>query len=259
MMEWSVQGLIPKSHAILLLGQFHSGIVWLEAQLAVCVASGKKFLDEFQVERQPVILIDEESGTNSFIRRFYRLARGLEVDLTRIPLLCYSRCDFILWDTYKRKWLKDLIKQQRGSPLVIMHSLDKVMTHEKPNATGIGTRAGEFWHEVRDAGATVIMVHQTNIKSKTSIEDWDVTHLAAGCTMLVEGCDTAICTFRAPVARTEFVIKPQERRVKLKVRRPFSIVLQEDESRSWAKLAVTEGLPELRSKNVKHISALVSQ
>lgn len=133
------------------------------------------------------------------------------------------------------------------------------MTHEKPNATGIGTRAGEFWREVRDAGATVVMVHQTGMKRKTSIEDWDLTYLAPGGTMLVEGCDTAICTFRAPVAKTEFVMKPQERRVKLKVRRPFSIVLQEDESRSWAKLAVTGELPELASNNVKHIRSLVSQ
>jgi hypothetical protein len=257
--EWSVDGVIPKRHAILLLGQFHSGMVWLAEQLAVCVASGHKFLDQFQVEPQPVIVIDEESGTNSLIRRFHRLARGVEVDLTRIPLLCYSRCGFILWDTYKRKWLKDLVKQQRGSSLVIVHSLDKVMTREKPNATGIGARAGEFWHEVRDAGTTVIMVHQTGMKRKTSIEDWDLTYRAPGTTMLVEGFDTAICTFRAPVAKTEFLIKPQERRVKLKVRRPFSIVLQEDESRSWAKLAVTEELPELASNSPKHIRSLVSQ
>lgn len=115
MTEWLVDGLIPKRHAILLLGQFHSGIVWLAEQLAVCVASGQKFLDQFQVERQPVIVIDEESGTNSLIRRFYRLARGVAIDLTGIPLLCYSRCGFVLWDTYKRKWLKDLIKQQRAA------------------------------------------------------------------------------------------------------------------------------------------------
>jgi archaellum biogenesis ATPase FlaH len=248
--EWLVDGLIPKGHVVLLLGEAHSGKAWLAEQLAICVASGNSFLDRFEVQQQPVILVDEDSGTNSFKRRFYRLARGLDVDLSLVPLLCYSRCDFVLWDVHKRQWLRNLIKQQKGKPLVIIDSLERVMLGQDLYRTEAGAQVGQFWHELRDAGATLIMVHQISTKKRVSIEDWDITHLAPGCTMLVEGADMAICMFRAPTARTEFIMKPIERRARLKICRPFSVVLQEDESETWAKLRVSEELPELSGKAV---------
>ena len=94
--KWLVHGLIPSGSSSALIGRVHSGKAWFAEQLAICVASGHDFLDTFRVEPQHVILIDEDSGTASFKRRFYRLARGLNVDLEKAPLECYSRCNFLL-------------------------------------------------------------------------------------------------------------------------------------------------------------------
>jgi hypothetical protein len=253
MVKWLVEGLIPEEHAVLLLGERHAGKAWLTEQLAVCVASGMRFLDTFQVYQQPVILIDEDSGTESFKRRFYRIARGLDVDLAVLPLLCYSRCGFLLWDDSRRRWLMDLIKQQKGKPLVIIDSMERVMSGKASGNIDTEAEAGALWHELRDTGATVMMVHQMSTKKKVHIEDWDVTHLALNSTMLVEGCDTAMVAFRAPTKRTEFVIKPEGRKVKLKVDRPFSIVSQENEKETWAKLVLAEDLIELSGEAEKRV------
>ncbi|MCD6567498.1 MAG: AAA family ATPase [Dehalococcoidia bacterium] len=253
MVNWLVDGLIPEGHAVLLLGERHAGKAWLAEQLAVCVASGTRFLDAFNVCQQPVILIDEDSGTGSFKRRFYRLARGLDIDLAVLPLMCYSRCGFLLWDDSRRRWLINLVKQQKGKPLVIIDSMEKVMSEQEVDGADVKTQAGDFWHELRDAGATVLMVHQMSMKKKIHIEDWDVTRLALNSTMLVEGCDTAIVVFRAPTTRTEFVIKPEGRKVRLKVNRPFSVVLQENERETWAKLVLLEDLIELSGEAEKRV------
>ena len=248
MTEWLVDGLIPRGHTVALLGQIHSGKAWLAEQLAICVASGDKFLDTFVVHQQPVILIDEDSGTGSFKRRFCRLERGLGVNLEVVPLKCYSRCGFLLWDVDRRRWLGDLIRQQKGKPLVIIDSLEKVMAGQDLGVAESATRVGEFCRELRDSGATLVIVHEVGARRKVSIEDWDITQPAPGFTMLIEGFDMALCMFRTPTVRTEFVVKPLGREVKLKVHRPFSIVLQEDSEGTWAKLAVVEELPELTGR-----------
>jgi len=245
MTRWLVDGLVPQGCAVLLLGEQHSGKAWLTEQLALSVASGSNFLDIFHVQRQPVILVDEDSGTASFKRRLYRLARGLKVDLSQVPLWCYSRCNFLLWDAERRRWLRDLIRRQKGTPLVIIDSLKRIMARQEPGAGDAMAGLGEFCHELRDAGATLLMVHQVGAKKPVGVEDWDVAYQAPGFVMLVECFDMALSIYRVPAARTEFVLKPLERRVGLKVHRPFSIVLREDEEETWAKLAVTDELPEL--------------
>jgi len=245
MTRWLVSGLVPQRSAVLLLGELHSGRAWLTEQLALSVASGSRFLDVFEVQRQPVILIDEDSGTASFKRRLYRLARGLKVDLARIPLQCYSRCNFLLWDAERRTWLRDLIRREKGTPLVIVDSLRRIMAWQGPGGGDVMTGLGEFCHELRDAGATLLIVHQTGARESVGLEDWDVAYQAPGFVVLVECFDMALSIYRVPTVRTEFVLKPLERRVKLKVRRPFSIALEEDAEETWARLAVTDELPEL--------------
>ena len=142
MTRWLVDGLVPQGCAVLLLGEQHSGKAWLTEQLALSVASGSSFLDVFQVQRQPVILIDEDSGTASFKRRLYRLARGLKVDLSQVPLRCYSRCNFLLWDAERRTWLRDLIRREKGTPLVIIDSLKRIMAWHRPGAGDVTAGRG---------------------------------------------------------------------------------------------------------------------
>ncbi len=248
MARWLVHGLIPSGSSVALMGQLHSGKAWFAEQLAVSVASGHDFLDTFRVEQQHVILIDEDSGTTSFKRRFYRLARGLNVDLDKVSLECYSRCNFLLYDDERREWLRSLIKKQRGTPLVIIDNLERIMGGASVETSGPDSPLHSFCHELRDAGATLMVVHQTGARQQTRVEDWDVRKEAEGFTVLVECFDLALAIFRAPTVHTEFVVKPIPRESGIALTRPFSIALNEDNEQTWARLSVIDDLPELKGK-----------
>ena len=245
MTRWLVQGLIPSGSSLVLLGEMHSGKAWLAEQLAVCVAGGHDFLDTFRVDQQHVILIDEDSGTASFKRRFERLATGLNVDLTKAPVEAYSKSGFLLYEPERREWLRELIKKQRGTPLVIIDNLERIMGGCD---FGLAEAAPltDFCHELRDAGATFLVVHQTGPRRQARVEDWDVRKEARGFTTVIECFDFGLSTFRVPSAQTQFVIKPIPRESRVKISRPFTVALQEDEAETWARLALTDELPELK-------------
>ncbi len=253
MARWLVHGLIPSGSSVVLMGQLHSGKAWLAEQLAVCVASGHDFLDTFRVEQQHVILIDEDSGTASFKRRFSRLSSGLNVDPDVAPVECYSRCNFLLYDEERRSWLRDLIKKQRGTPLVIIDNLERIMGGHEIGVSGGATPLADFCHELRDAGATLMVVHQTGARRQSRVEDWDVRKEAEGFTMLIECFDLGLAIFRTPTAATEFVLKPIIRETHVSVSRPFTIALKEDAALTRARLSVIEELPELRGKRRQDI------
>jgi len=230
------------------MGGLHSGKAWFAEELALSVASGRDFLDTFQVQQQHVILIDEDSGTASFKRRFERLALGLNVDLKTAQLECYSRCGFLLYDEERRQWLRNLIKKQRGTPLIIVDNLERIMGGREIGGGGQPSPLTDFCHELRDAGGTMLVLHQTGARRQETVEDWDVRKEARGFTVLIECFDLGLAIFRAPTAATQFVVKPIVRESPVIVSRPFTIALQEDSEQSWARLAVIDELHELRGK-----------
>ena len=69
---------------------------------------------------------------------------------------------------------------------------------------------------------------------------------ARGFTVMIECFDLALATFRAPTAQTEFIIKPIVRESPVKLTRPFTVALREDPEETWARLVLTDDLPELR-------------
>jgi hypothetical protein len=245
MTRWLVQGLIPSGSSLVLMGEMHSGKAWLAEQLAVSVAGGRDFLDTFRVAQEHVILIDEDSGTASFTRRFERLAAGVGVDLSRVPVECYSKSGFLLYEQERRDWLRDLIKKQRGTPLVIIDNLERIMGGCDFGEEGGSAPLAAFCHELRNAGATFVVVHQTG-RRQVRVEDWDVRKEARGFTTVIECFDFGLATFRVPTAETQFVVKPIPRESRVKIRRPFTVGLQEDEAQTWARLIVTDELSELK-------------
>lgn len=253
--KWLVNGLIPQEHAILLLGRPHRGKSWLTEQLAVCVASGTPFLEEFEVAQKSVILIDEDSPTDVLKRRLRRLAKGIDKDIKDLPISISSLDGFILWNTTDMAILIGKIKE-RHNPLVIIDCLEKVMMGQKLDRTDAATKATSLWNELKVAGATVIIIHHMSLKKEVIDINQDTTALGLGNTMLVAGCDTALCIFSTPTGRTEFTVKPEERRIKLKVNHPFGVILKEDKQKTWARLAISEEAVKIPSANVAHLFPL---
>lgn len=58
--------------------------------LAVCVATGKPFLGDYEVEQRPVIYLDQENGKQRFSRRVRAFASHFDVNPSDVPFTFYS-------------------------------------------------------------------------------------------------------------------------------------------------------------------------
>jgi len=243
--KWLVKGLIPDGHAVLLLGQPHNGKSWVAEQLAVCVASGRRLFNEFDVKQGPVVLIDEDTTGNVLEERLDRLTTRVGMRLSDLPIDSRSLTGFYLWDDQKRNDLVTHLNTLPHPKLVVIDSLNKVMLGKNLDRTEGATQATHYWNELKNTGATILMVHHMTLKKSSNYAGFDVTKLAMGNTMLVAGSDTALGVFRLPTddGSTLFVMKPQERRTKLAVRDPLGVELREDQDQSWAKLVLLDEIP----------------
>ena len=73
---WLVPDLLPEGTVSCWFGDDGTGKSVLALALAICVASGKPFLDR-PVQQGSVLFIDTEFDQDEFIRRAYQLARGM--------------------------------------------------------------------------------------------------------------------------------------------------------------------------------------
>jgi len=237
---------------------------WLQ-QLAVDVASGQKWhLGAFDVEPHAVIMIDQDSPPDVFTNRLERLAAGLGVDLSSLPIDTRPMSGFLLGDDQARKQLiKDIeeTKLRVGRPvLVTIDSLNQVMLGYDMDRTTIASRTTGFWNQLKIPGATVLLTHHFSLKKEPNWKTWDISGLSMGNTMLVAGSDSIYSVFRVPPDRpTRFVIKAQERRVEIPIKGPFTVQLKEDDERTWARLTMIDELPREPSKVANRIFPLFSK
>lgn len=131
-----------------------SGKSMLLQYLAVCVSSGTPIFGEFQTTKGKVVHIDMEQSNNQTLRRYSRLANGLEVSKVNI-----QRCTLINPLDQKDKqeetksWLIELCK---GSALVIIDSL-KACTIAEENSDQIGESL-KMLKQIAEAAKTTILV-----------------------------------------------------------------------------------------------------
>lgn len=77
--EYLVEKLIPAG-SINMLGSKTRGFkTYLSLYLAVCIASGRKFLDLFNVKKGKVLYLDEENGLAEIKRRIEKIKNGLNL------------------------------------------------------------------------------------------------------------------------------------------------------------------------------------
>jgi hypothetical protein len=85
---WLVPDLVPEGTVSSWFGDDGAGKSILALALAICVASGKRFLDR-PVQQGPVLYIDSEFDQDEFIRRAYKLARGMGLSAPPAGVLYY--------------------------------------------------------------------------------------------------------------------------------------------------------------------------
>lgn len=78
-MKWRVKSLIPQRGVVIFGGTSSSYKTWTAMHLALCCASGEKFLGHFDTEKCKVLYIDEENGDITIPNRFNMLIKGGEL------------------------------------------------------------------------------------------------------------------------------------------------------------------------------------
>lgn len=259
MTKWLVNGLIPEGHVVLLLGQPHSGKSWFVEQLALCIQSGERFLghEGFSVQKGSVIIIDEDTPTDTLEERLNRLAAGIGVDVSRTGLDWRSMQGFLLYDDKQIEALKTDISRKSRPLLLVIDSLSGVMGGWNQNTTSDALKAASRWNELKTTGATLLITHHMSLHRKGSYKDWDFTAAGMGNTQLVGKSDTAIGMWAIPpVKPTRFIVKAKPRRKMLKATEPFTVQLIEPDDESWVYLGLIEEIPSQPSEVARQIFPL---
>lgn len=247
MTKWLGKGIFPEGHIILVVGHPGSFKSWWTAQVAIDTAKGRKHLGKFDIEQHPVIYIDEDSPTDVYEDRLRRLAKGAGCKINELPIDRRSNKGFRLFDDKQRQ---DLIKDIVPGTVIILDSLVKIMAGKNLDTVVKGSQVMGYLTELRDAGATVIVIHHISLKKEVTVGMWNPMAIVLSSTMLISSSDTAFTLLRVPVEEESlFVIMPEPRRVSLKVEKPFGVQLHEKERGAW--LTAIEEIPHLPSEDAK--------
>ena len=258
MTNWIVKGLIPQGHIILIAGQPGNGKSWWMAQLAVDAAEGGKHMGELDVQECNVIYIDEDTPTDVYEQRLSRIAPGKPLNqlaIDRRPMTGF----YLFQDVQRQNLVNDIggLGKQGKPVLVIIDCLVKVMAGKNLDTVAGASTVMRYLSELRDAGATVIIVHHISLKKPLNLNAIDIMGQVLNSTILVSSSDTAFAIQKAPIPeRTLFYIKPQPRRISLDVDELFAVELVEDNQKTIAALLPFNEIPIVPSDDAKELFEL---
>lgn len=119
-MEFFIEGLIPEGFCTILYGDGGMGKSYLAAQMAMTIVLGGSYGGK-ATKKSNVVYIDAELNADEFVRRAYRLARGMGLD-TPPKGLYYYRLEGPLSDVEVRKDLEAAMAQS-GAKFFILDSI----------------------------------------------------------------------------------------------------------------------------------------
>ncbi len=165
--KWRVDKLIPERGVTFLGGTAGSFKTWSAMDIAVCVATGKPYLNYFDVEKCSVLYVDEENGDITIPNRFEMLKHGhllTNKDLKNIHL---SIMNDVQLDTLKGiEKLEEAIKDNQFKVIVI-DSMVRCMQGEENSASDVRkvfNNIKNIIHEYKDV--SFIILHHTSKGSK---------------------------------------------------------------------------------------------
>jgi archaellum biogenesis ATPase FlaH len=150
--QFLIEKLIPQKSICVLSGYPSSGKSWILLHLSQCIASGKPLFGEFKSQKGAVLIIDEESGIEEFVRRIKKMKL-----YRRLPIYVYPQRGIKIDDPINLLKIIGLIKE-RNIKLVILDPF--IATHSKiENSAEDMQKVMESFQKINLAGATVLFAH----------------------------------------------------------------------------------------------------
>lgn len=160
--EWRVTGLIEAGAVVAFVGDGGSGKTFMLLDLAVAIANGEPYWGDFRLPKAcPVLVIDEESGTDRLNRRLKYIMRAHDAG-PDLPLYYVTLARFDIRQPNDINTLQSLI-EQTGAGMVILDAFMDIIPGADENSTkdmlpGL-LALGKLG---KTTGAALVPIHHTN-------------------------------------------------------------------------------------------------
>lgn len=153
-----IQGILRKGHKGIISGESKAGKTWMLLELAAAIASGTKWLGEYQCLKGAVLYINFEVDDKSFSKRVQDVCRALSVDVG---------ANLVTWNLRGHaqtldKLLPAIIKRTRLIPdlgAIIIDPIYKINPGDENNAGDMGRFCNLFDELANKTGCSVLFCH----------------------------------------------------------------------------------------------------
>lgn len=135
--KWRIKNLVPERGITIIGGLAGTFKTWAAMDMAVCCASGKLFLDEFETEKCNVLYLDEENGDITLPYRFNKLINGHDSAKEEFDNLFISMFNNIKVDTNDTVSTLNLLIEKFQPKLVIIDSMVRCMMGEEDKSKDV--------------------------------------------------------------------------------------------------------------------------
>jgi len=158
--KWFVDKIVPEKSIVFFGGTSGSYKTWIAMNLAMSIASGTKFLNEFETIKSNVLYIDEENGELTLYERTKLIQNGgdfPEDSFENISLSVFQ--NFHLDNPSCVKKLNELIEKSNPS-LIIFDSMVRCMEGDENKAEEV-RRVFENLKKILQTGLSILILHHT--------------------------------------------------------------------------------------------------
>jgi hypothetical protein len=228
-----VHDLLDAGTGIMIAGPPNVGKSWITMHLALCLATGQKFLGKYEVENVPVLIIDEEGSPWGDQMRMDMLINGMEVgSLVNTPLYLSIGKNLKLDNAVGLATVRRMISRYNPK-LVILDSLVRMGDADENTSRGMANFFAITKELMRTTGAAFLFVH--HIRKLNTDKPMDLGDLIRGSGEIRAWLDTTLIVLPGET-NADMEVHINKQRWKKKPDYPFGVRLLTREDESWANL-----------------------
>lgn len=240
--KFLVDGLLPRACVGMLFGRADTLKTWILFSLGIAVASGKPWLDRFNVQHAKVGLVDYETGDGNVHRRLYMLRAGENPNLGAKSFAKLKPNDPAFWDALALE----------GFDLVIIDSLRKANPGANEDKSGEAIVPLELAAEFSEkTGCAVVFIHHAK---KSTSDGWPEFR---GSGAIEDQVDCAFAVRKTDVSADRKTVEVRcEKPGDMRMPAPFTVEVTFDDAEGLATLRHVEPAPQADAKGNESSEAL---
>lgn len=183
--RWLIDGILPEEGITIMAAKPSSLKTWAALQMAIDIASGKRFLDKFETRQAPVLILDGESGERLLKNRLEVLKASKELPIYYQTYSGREKFDKAFFDYTVAFCAVNKVK------LVIFDSLIRFIDAKDENSSMDISEAFRWFSRLKEAGISVLLIHH----SRKGTSDIDSLDSVRGSGDIIASCDVGIILF----------------------------------------------------------------